>query len=83
MSRNTFVCNNVEFKVGDKVRVMREVETGDSNGMGEGQSWENSWEEGMTLCLGLEFEIENIYRDIGAEFKGGSYIFPLAALMKV
>lgn len=94
MQNEVWVCNGQEFKVGDKVRVMRQVESFDPDGMGEGIRWANEWIpaedldwKAMDGYLGLEFVIESIDSH-GAVFEtfeadGPSYAFPLKALDKV
>lgn len=94
-----WVCNGVEFKVGDKVRVMRRVKDNDPDGMGEGIPWQNNWIAaetgwaGMDGFLGLTFEIEDITAE-GATFvvaekyrkfveHDAQYAFPLSCLDKV
>jgi hypothetical protein len=88
-----WVCNGVEFKVGDTVRVVREEQTGAPNGMGEGVKWENCWsgfdgntELGMDKWLGRKGTIEDISVE-GVTFEMPddelSYSFPLTSLEKV
>lgn len=87
-----WICNGVEFKVGDKVRVVRQVESFDPNGMGNGVEWENTWcsadgdWKAMDGYLGLEFtiaEIESYGVTFETDLDGLSYALPLAALEKV
>ena len=83
--KDVMVCNGVEFRPGDKVRVMRQVEESDPNGMGEGVPWDNCWVADMDNYLGLEFTIMDI-DTFGVMFYSDThvgYAFPLAALDKV
>jgi hypothetical protein len=82
-----------EFAVGNVVRVMRQVEDLDPNGMGDGVAWPNTWvgfygeagdntPYGMNKCLGMSFVIADISEE-GVEFEGAgelSFLFPLACL---
>lgn len=85
-----------EFQVGNVVRVMRQVEDFDPNGMGEGFAWDNTWvgfdsdssaatAEGMNKYLGMTFVIADISLE-GVEFEGASnlsFLFPLSSLQYV
>jgi hypothetical protein len=69
-----------EFKVGDKVRVARKVETDDPNGMGEGKPWDNAWVSEMSYLIGSVAEVEEIDPALGVILSGSYYLYPLAAL---
>jgi hypothetical protein len=89
---NRWIVAGQEFAVGNVVRVMRQVEDADPNGMGDGVKWENNWvgfygeagdntPYGMNKCLGMSFVIEDIEPE-GVTFEGAgelSFLFPLAA----
>jgi hypothetical protein len=86
-----WILNGVEYRVGNVVRVMRQVEDYDPNGMGDGMEWDNTWiasdgeDLGMDEYLGLSFEIAEISEE-GVFFEGAdacSYAFPLASLDKI
>jgi hypothetical protein len=83
MAQKQWLVNGVEFKAGDRVRVMRQIETNDENGMGDGVEWENNWVDEMDKYLGLEFEILDISPEGADISKTCFYLFPLAALDKV
>jgi len=87
----SWICNGVEFKEGDRVRVVSQEVDDAEDGMGTGCQWENAWihddlsgDKGMDAYLGLEFTIEEITVH-GATFESTSisYGFPLTALEKV
>lgn len=78
MAKWTF--NGVEFKVGDKVKIVRKVE-GKYGGMGHGKDWHNSWVSTMTRSIGKTDEITDI-TDNGVSLKGEGFGWPLAALEK-
>lgn len=84
MAQQQWFVNGVEFNVGDKVRVMRQVESFDPNGMGDGVEWENTWVDDMDRFLGLEFEISDFSPE-GVDLSEETcfYLFPLTALDKV
>lgn len=91
MSGKAWICNGVEFKEGDRVRVMRQEEDYAENGMGNGRAWCNNWvgendegEKGMDAYLGLEFEIAEI-TSCGAIFVSPEigYAFPLTSLERI
>lgn len=72
--------NGVEFKVGDKVKIVRKVQT-KVNGMGFGKDWRNGWVSSMTYSIGNIAEITKI-NDTGVRLKGEGFGWPLAALEK-
>lgn len=87
-----WIVGEQEFQVGNVVRVMRQVEDFDPNGMGNGVAWENTWvgiggeagdnsPVGMNKMLGMTGIIEDIAAE-GVEFEGSgqlSYLYPLAS----
>lgn len=78
-----WISNGQEYKIGNIVRVMRQAETGETDGMGEGQDWDNSYEEKMDAYLGLTFEIADICEqgvEFATEHNGCSFLFPLTSL---
>lgn len=92
MANDVWVYNGVEFKSGDKVKVVRFEETDAPNGMGEGKVWNNSWEPDMDKAISLEFEINHIdtsgaYFVVAAEydynFSPIHYTYPLSVLEKI
>lgn len=78
-----YTLNGQTFVAGNVVRVMRQAETGEANGMGEGVKWENSYHEAMDRYLGMTFVIADIGAE-GVEFEteheGYSFLFPLSSL---
>jgi hypothetical protein len=84
----------VEFREGDRVKVVRFEENLAPNGMGEGIEWDNTWvnaryEDNGTINLnmdgyfGIEFVINHIDQS-GVEFENDlGYAFPLSSLEKV
>jgi hypothetical protein len=90
-----WILNGTEFAIGNVVRVMRQVQQDDPNGMGDGVAWNNNWvgidddnscgPVGMNKHLGGTFVIADIC-DEGVEFEGAdevSFLFPLASLDKI
>lgn len=91
-----WIYNGVEFKVGDRVKVVSDAPTADPNGMGVGIEWENSWVHAEYLFgaayphmdgyIGLEFVIEDI-DETGVIFEDGdgcvSYAFPLSCMINL
>lgn len=82
MSDKKWICNGVEFKVGDKVKIVRKVASHCGNGMGEGVEWENIWEMSMDNYIGEIATIDYIGY-AGVSFEEGGYGWPLSALEKV
>jgi hypothetical protein len=72
-------CDGVRFKVGDKVKIVRKVETHDKNGMGLGREWKNCWNPAMDGLIGESGKIGNI-TDQGAWVDDVSYYWPLSSL---
>lgn len=84
-----WICDGVEFKVGDKVKVVRSSTTGAVNGMGEGILWENTWDSVMDDAFGMTGIISEI-TTLGIYFETiieDSYLkglgYPLTSLEKV
>ena len=72
-----------EFKVGDKVKIVREIPTDDPNGMGEGKKWDNSWNPLMSNEIGATSTITRIAPH-GAQLEDGlRWWWPLAAFVHV
>lgn len=84
-----WIYNGVEFQIGDRVKVVRDAEDGDPNGMGAGRSWNNGWihaENGYQLMdgyIGLEFEVADI-DEHGVFFsEDHTYGFPLSCMINL
>lgn len=91
-----WIYNGVEFRIGDRVKVVSDAASYDQNGMGPGVKWLNGWENafnyegrlhmGMDGYIGMEFEIEDISQE-GVYFVGysseNSYGFPLSSLINL
>lgn len=89
--------NGVEFKRGDKVRIVRLEAEFAPNGMGEGVRWENTWPNsfddgdiivrGMDAFIGCEYEINDIDETgvyfVEDEDHNNSYGYPLSALENI
>lgn len=73
--------NGVEFKVGDKVKIVRQVESLAIGGMGDGKAWKNSWASSMSDSIGNVAEITSI-SILGAKLSTACFGWPLAALEK-
>jgi hypothetical protein len=67
-----------EFKIGDRVKVVRQVPSNDPNGMGSGLQWCNSWIDSMDKFIGKEGVITYVDNLCGIGI--GLYSFPSAAL---
>lgn len=70
----------MKFKIGDKVKVVRKVETHSFDGMGEGIEWGNSWTSKMNDSIGKTFIIRSYYPQGGYSFVGDINEYPEAAL---
>lgn len=89
---NRWVCQGVEFNIGDSVFVFFPEETDAPDGMGRDRQWYNSWVEGMDYAIGGTFEIADI-REEGVEFveyvdeqslhPHGGYLYPLSSLVNL
>lgn len=89
-----WVYNGVEFREGDRVKIVRDAEDYDPNGMGAGVTWKNGWihtqkDDGLVYphmdgYIGLEFEIEFI-TEHGAFFtaEDNSFGFPLSCMINL
>lgn len=87
-----WVCNGVEFNVGDTVRVVRFEESGAEDGMGDAGKWDNTWTDGMDEILKyptLTHQIHEI-NEMGVMFVNEpdchdfmEYMYPLSVLEKV
>jgi hypothetical protein len=73
-----FNKDGVEFKVGDKVKVVN-TNSERENGMGPGMKWGNSWNEEMPKNVGKVFTIQSLDYT-GVYFEGVRYGYPLTAL---
>jgi len=65
------VQTKIQFKVGDKVKVVKRVE--------EEKGWKNSWTSGMDDLIGKLFTIKTITRT-GIQFNETPYHFPPSSL---
>lgn len=80
VTASQWVCNGIEFTVGDKVRVLREYDSAEKgDGMGTGCVFSNSWAPGMDKEIGKEFTIRSI-DSTGVSFKEAGYGWPLCVL---
>ena len=87
-----WIYNGVEFKVGDRVKVVSDAVTNDPNGMGAGVEWNNCWvhatnedgylQMGMDGFISMEFEIHDI-DEHGVYFSEESYGFPLSCMINL
>lgn len=92
-----WVHNGVEFRPGDKVKIVRMEEDDAPNGMGEGRQWVNNWADytdirgtvvdGMSSYIGCEYVINDI-DETGVYFvvddlHTNEFGYPLSALEKV
>lgn len=94
MTEQKWVYNGVEFKPGDRVKVVRFEADGAEDAMGDGIQWDNSWNDGMDQAIGKEFEISSI-DDMGVLFTDwvemgydavreyAIYAYPLSVLEKL
>jgi hypothetical protein len=78
-----WIYNGVEFKVGDRVKVVRKVASFAHHGMGNDLEWDNSWvEPEMCSELGVTGKVTPISRR-GVCVNELGFGYPLAALEKV
>lgn len=89
MQADVWMYNGVEFKVGDRVKVVSDAESLDPNGMGVGVKWENTWAGScgeylhMDGYIGLEFEIADI-SELGVFFSDDfTFGFPLSCMINL
>lgn len=82
-----WICKGVEFKVGDKVKVVRSCKRHDRDGMGDGVEWLNSWVDEMNTIIGKEVIIKSIEREgvrfISVEGVDIECSYPLKSLDKI
>jgi hypothetical protein len=69
-----------EFKIGDRVKVVRQVPSNDPNGMGSGLPWHNSWNDCMDGFIGEEGVIEDFGQYNSGVNLGGCFNFPISSL---
>jgi hypothetical protein len=67
-----------EFKIGDKVKIVKKIPSRDINGMGVGEVWSNTWTKEMDDYIGKEGIIAYVDNLCGIGI--GLYNFPSAAL---
>lgn len=83
MATKSLDYNGTTFKIGDKVRIERKVESYSKNGMGEGKHWEAVWNDHMHRQVGAEGVIVSLSPSTGAkvEIEGMlGWNYPLSAL---
>jgi hypothetical protein len=69
-----------EFKIGDRVKVVRKVPSNDPNGMGCGLQWCNSWNDSMDEFIGKEGVIDHFVPYNSGANLGGCFSFPISSL---
>jgi len=78
---------NVQFQVGDRVRVTGKTEDFAPHGMGPNVAWDNEWVDEMEAQIGREYTIACVHPSIGATFEEDqdlfNYAFPLSSLEKL
>jgi hypothetical protein len=74
-----WVYNGVEFKVGDKVKIIQKVEAHAKDGMGQDKEWMNCWNPEMTPLIQKKDKITSI-TDQGVGFEELGFFWPLSSL---
>jgi len=84
-SRYELIPDVPTLKVGDKVRVVRKVESYDVHGMGHGIMWRAKWPSDMDSAIGREFTVDSVDsvksgNGVTLRHNNWNYNFPLSAL---